>query len=78
MHQTSSSRAALVAHSGVSHIVLRRTVSEAHCDGRRVPEDAASVAAYASCLEAEVEVSAVSSRRAISERGQSRRNGERV
>ena len=35
----------------MSHIVLRRAVSEAHCDGRRVPEDAASVAAYASCLE---------------------------
>ena len=36
---------------GVSHTVLRRTDSAAHCDGRRVPEDPESAVVYASCLE---------------------------
>ena len=36
---------------GVSHIVLRRTDSAAHCDGRRVPGDPAAVVVCSSCLE---------------------------
>ena len=61
MSQTSTSRAVSVARHRVSHIVLRRTMFAVHCDGRRVPGDAASIAAYVSRLEAEVEVSAVRS-----------------
>ena len=51
LHSRTSDPATRHVWYGVSHIVLRRADSAAHCDGRRVPEDPASVVVYSSCLE---------------------------